>query len=353
MNVFRLYQKLTGIQAKTDRFKTKSLKKLIHNNTIFSWRLLSLSILMLCLSIACSKDEEEQSSDWIEISSPTNNSLTDIVFHTNDFAVVSGYFGTLLKSDDGGESWQMLDPGINHSLLKVFILNTNEFFTCRLGLYKTDNGGASFSEWGDFSSSSTSISDLHFFSSNEGIICKGSSLYKTKNGGFEWVNVYEQFGYANILQFPTDSIAYLAGGRHFDNINYSEFHKTVDGGENWFQLNLSGGVSNASITSMYFLSETTGYVSNSLGEFYKTQNGGSTWEFRSKVLNETFHDLVFISEDNGFAIGSNTIYTTDNGGIHWSKDYQNLQMTFSSISIKPNNEVWIVGSEGLILKKVR
>lgn len=273
-----------------------------------------------------------------------NINLTDVEFLNDEFGIISGEFGGLMKTVDGGVTWNNLDVGTNNSLLKTFILNENKFFTSRNGIYKTADSGDSFFELGNFSNNEGSISSIYFFDSDNGIINKGSFIYRTDDGGQTWTLVYEQAEFANKMQFVSDNIGFFFGGKTDDYGSIGELYKTVDGGNNWEKINISA----SEITSMYFLDENVGYASNFENQVLKTQDGGINWEIIANQ-NQPLYDLIFLDDNIGYGISSNAIYLTMNGGYTWVKDYENTLMTFTSITSTPSNEIFVVGNDGIII----
>ncbi|CAM1363409.1 conserved protein of unknown function [Tenacibaculum soleae] len=297
--------------------------------------------------VSCSNDDNlSSSSNWNIINNITNKNLTDIEFYNNDFGLISGSLGTLLKTENGGESWSVMNVGLNHSFVKAFILNENEFFTSRVGIYKTNNNGNTFNELGDLSNYSGSIFAIHFFDSSNGLIYKDGLILKTTDGGQTWDVVYNNAGFANIMQFVSNNIGYISGGISYDGSSSGEIHKSIDGGNTWNTINIQ----TSEITSMYFLSEHKGYFSNFNNQFFKTQNGGSNWEIigTSPIV---FYDIVFLDDNIGYGVGYNSIYKTENGGKDWEIDYENNEMIFTSITKTPNNELFTVTNNGNILRK--
>ncbi len=306
-----------------------------------------LIISFLLFLAGCSNDSDiEYTKEWVEIKSPTSNILTDVEFLNDNFGVISGAFGTLLKTENGGQNWQTLNVGINHSFVKTFILNKNEFFTSRIGLYKTSNNGSSFNELGGLSDYAGTIFDIHFFNSNNGIVSKGGLILKTNNGGHQWNIVYNNAGFSKKMQFVSDNFGFISGGRTYDGNSTGEIHKTIDGGNHWTQINIQ----TSEITSMYFLDNQIGYISNYKHQISKTENGGEIWKIISKPP-VIFYDMIFLDKKEGYAVAYNEIYKTINGGIDWISDYKNSSTIFSSISKTPNGIIFVVGNDGKILSK--
>jgi photosystem II stability/assembly factor-like uncharacterized protein len=309
-------------------------------------------ILLLLTCSYCSEDNNiTKTKEWEVIYCPTNYGLTDIEFFNNDFGIICGSLGTLLKTENGGIDWIPLSTGVNSSFMKVFILNEDEFFTSRLGLYKTNNGGSNFSELGDFSNYFGSIFEIHFFNSEDGLIYKDGLVIKTNNGGVNWDTVYYDGGYIDKMQFVSKNIGFIAGGATYDDISYGELHKTVNGGDSWTDIGMSIEIKNWDITGMYFISEVVGFITNYNRELYITKDGGTTWNLICDNLPDILWDMVFLTQDEGYGMGHKAIHKTTDGGITWIKDYKDSTLTFSSITKTPDEKIFIVGNQGIILKK--
>jgi len=338
------------------------MKKLLNKN---------LLILLVLVCFACDKNDDEDVctktnsdfvsvSGWLQLESSTSKNLTDVSFINDDFGLISGGVVTPLKTSSGGLCWEELDvlrDEYGTSLFsEFFILNENEFFASGKGLYKTTDGGKTFKEietasvWGG-----SNTFDMHFFNENRGIICKsGTNLYKTEDGGQTWVNIYPQYGSAQKLQFVTPTVGYLSGGSQFENVNFGELHKTVDGGNTWFKIESEPNITRAAIRTMYFINENLGYFVNSLREFYVTQNGCLTWELRT-TIDDTILDMVFVDESLGYVVGGRSVYKTEDGGVSWTEDYKSTigegDLVLISITKTPNGSIFVVGDDGIILKK--
>lgn len=313
------------------------------------------TILILVLSIgimSCSKNDNndlDYISTWGKLNNIPFQGLEDVKFYNNNFGLICGIYGTLLKTENGGESWEEVIVGSNNSLVETFILNENEFFNSRLGLYKTNDNGNSFSELGDFSSQEATISSIHFFDSNLGLILKGGNVHKTTDGGQTWDITYNDGEYKNKMQFVSNNVGFISGGISYDYLSSGEFHKSIDGGNNWDQINIT----TSQITSMYFLNEQIGFISTFKDKFLKTQDGGLHWETigDSPI---TFYDILFIDSNLGYGIGRNNIYKTEDGAITWINDYEDYEsenLVFTSITKTPNGKLFAVTNEGDILKK--
>jgi photosystem II stability/assembly factor-like uncharacterized protein len=285
------------------------------------------------------------------LESNTSNTLSDVIFLNDDFGIASGAFGTFLKTDSGGLCWEALDVGVSPHFFTTFIVNENVFFTSRSKVYKTINGGKSFTEL-SVTEGDSGVFDMYFFDESNGIVFKGpNDLYKTEDGGLSWVNIYPIFGSANDLQFITDRVGYLNGGSGSDGFSEGQIHKTTDGGNTWFNIE-SEEIEKSFIGALYFVNENLGYFFNDDKEFYVSQNGGLSWTLRA-MMDEFILETIFVNASLGYAIGGQTIYKTEDGGVTWSVDYvsQNLEDDLYGITKTPNGSIFVVGKNGTILKK--
>ncbi|NOQ28282.1 MAG: hypothetical protein GQ564_23205, partial [Bacteroidales bacterium] len=312
------------------------------------------AILIIISFVCCSEDNNTPDpipAGWERSTSPTGyKSLTDIEFYNNDFGVICGADGAVLKTENGGLDWQILNVGVSYSFMKVFILNENEFFISRHGLYKTNNGGRNFIEIGDLSSFGATIFEIHFFDSDNGLIYKSGRVFKTNDGGQNWEEVYEG-GFCDKMQFVSDKIGYLAGGASWDGMSYGELHKTIDGGNNWTNLGMTEEIYNWEIMAMNFISEDTGFIANFNREIYITQDGGITWDKRCDKLPHFINDIIFLSKEEGYGAAYWGILKTTDGGITWNWDYKNESFVLVSIAKTPDNKIVAVGNGGVILRK--
>lgn len=312
----------------------------------------SLLLVLFIINYSCSDNNDPIiPKGWEKISYSGNNNFTDIEFVNNNFGVICGSYGTLLKTENGGSNWQTINTGTSHSFFKVSVISENEFYISRAGLYKTINKGYSFTELGNFSNYIGTIFDLHFFDANNGLIYKNGLIIKTDDSGVYWDTVYHEAGYASLIQFPSNEIGYITGGASWDGMSYGEMHKTNDGGNTWINIGNTPDIYNWEITAMLFFDEETGYFTNFNREFYKTNDGGLNWILVSDSLPRIFDEMVFLSNDEGYGLSSFSIFKTIDGGISWKDDYTDSSMVFSSLAKTFDNKLFVVGNDGVILRK--
>ena len=310
---------------------------------------------LLVIIFGCSNDTVNTPNPtlWSELNSPIPQTLVDIEFFDEDFGVTCGGLNALLKTEDGGETWEELNVGIPTSLSAVFILNKNEFFTSRVGLHKTTDSGITFNEIGNLEDYFGTIFHIHFFTPQVGIIVKGGNILRTENGGLNWVSVYSQYNPASQLEVASNETIYLAGGSTYDSVSFGALHKSIDNGQTWQELNLPSPIETVEITSIEFVNENYGFIATVDRNIYKTTDGAATWTLVSGGFVNSITNIHFLDENEGYLGSGNSIYKSTNGGSTWNIEYEHEDISYYIISITstPNEKLYAVGQSGLILKR--
>ena len=181
-------------------------------------------------------------------------------------------------------------------------------------IHRTSNAGQtwetvySVSPDGDIFENFTFPSSLVGYASSGGITISASVGYsesrgyilKTTDGGQSWAVLNPEpwksngtiMPYINALQFITDQIGYIAT---YD----SKLYKTVNGGNNWLLIHnnhYSNGLE-------HFISEKIGYYSDGI-TVYVTDDGGRTWEvdYFNDIQGSDILYWTFLKTGQGYAL---------------------------------------------------
>ncbi|GFE69597.1 sialidase [Chroococcus sp. FPU101] len=241
--------------------------------------------------------------------------------------------GNLLKSVDGGLSWQRSINGLDQKSrlysLAMSAQTKKTLFVSSLGdgIYQSLNGGVSWKKVNnglgnlDIALISVSpISDQIVFAAGE-----KQGLYKTQNSGTSWHQVSEQ---------KITAIGYLPGqkqpimiGDQIGNIYLSD-----DGGDTWqlFQTISNSGSIRAIAISPNYLKDHTLLVGTETGGIFKSDDGGKSFS----PINEGLEDLSITSlvfshnaqKDSIFLASTwhEGVFQSDNNGKTWQKTSQGL-----------------------------
>ncbi len=252
--------------------------------------------------------------NWVQQTHPaTNKSLYCIHPVDSNIVYCVGYFETILKTTNGGDNWFALRNGplgLGNSYKGTFFINslTGWIGGYRLQIYKTTDGGVSF----DSTYMNMTIMDIHFKDSNTGIAVGGGGIvYKTTNQGLNWIMTHDYYsgsGDFNKVSVIDNQYCFAVGNarRVFRSTNY---------GDTWDSVGYVAGANGP--YSCRFSSLNTGWVGGTMGEMFKSTNGGATWNLQN--INTTnigwLWSFSFQSDSIGWAIGQNTkiLFTSTSG----------------------------------------
>jgi photosystem II stability/assembly factor-like uncharacterized protein len=222
-----------------------------------------------------------------------------------------------INAQDNGQ-WEVLNQGIDGGLHTVDFINENIGWIAGHGtLLKTENGGETWLSLPFVSIGSPSIPpeehhdiQIDFISESVGwgldsywdqIEDIGKDIIKKSvDGGQSWTIQKENTDYGLVTLYAVnDSIVYVVGGR--------KILKTSDGGNNW--VDISPNLTDITLESVWFIDTEvgviTGYDGNTgKGMILKTLDGGKTWDKIIISLFEDIYDLQFINDSIGYFLAT-------------------------------------------------
>lgn len=210
--------------------------------------------------------------NWTVVNSNTTDNLVDICFADNNYGWIISSNGTLLRTSDGGENW-------NASIISYQNLNA-----------------------------------IKFVNDNEGwIVGNNGLIIKSTDSGVTW---FEQPGGQNYglrnLYFQNNQVGFICGGD--GNIWPGGIVlKTSNGGNSWIQV--SSSFTSSGLNTIFFINSSTGWTTGNGGDFYKSSDGGTSWDsiayFTSEF--ESWHTAtIFWDTLNGVTCGN--YHATGNWG---------------------------------------
>lgn len=302
-------------------------------------------------------------SQWVPKLTVQNSVLSSLHFPSPEVGYVVDNIGTIYKSSNAGENWNVIYSNPNIELKTVFFINETIGFAAGSVLLKTIDGGNS---WNVINTSSTGIIKIQFLNSQLGFFCGDNGLYKTIDGGNNWSQ--KSTFYVKSMSFPTPNVGYF-----HENVN--SLYKTIDGGETWNLLaNNANPISTSLVSTLFFINESKGFFGGYYyNAFTKTLDGGTNWDCVFSNCNidftgvgiksihfptsnvgyatcnggnninilktidggetwlpqngdELFTELFFTSENTGYAISVNSLYKTNNGGSLNSQSFNSTKV---------------------------
>jgi photosystem II stability/assembly factor-like uncharacterized protein len=270
----------------------------------------------------------------------------------NPEIIWAGTFGEgsafgVFKSTDGGRSWGIKNSGISLEGYPGLVFRG---FTIQEGDSRVVYAQAEVT---------TTRQGLEFN------LTKGR-VYKTTDGGDSWTKIYEGDNLCRylIIHPSNPNILYLSTGI-FDREAYNSdcrngfsggvgVFKSLNGGQTWSQVN--NGLTDLYIGSLRMhpgnpeiLFAATGnnacsgqYTGNVVSGLFRTTNGGATW---SKVIDKDIMTAVNFSPSNPnvvYAGSSAAFYRSEDGGITWQRYSKQLFAGYGPQGIKAGFPIDVV-----------
>lgn len=217
-----------------------------------------------------------------------------------------------------------------------------------------------------------SIQTLHFSDRYNGMIAggaypidEGSDIWTgfistTTDGGANWKTIY--------LKKDDDSTEIIPKKiQHFQNklifgiSRSSKFLISIDSLENISFKKID--TINTNFSSIFFINENTGFISDYFGSIYKTNNKGLSWVKIFKNDSISLNDIYFVDDNIGYIVGKNKknsyniILNTNDGGYNWvieslDSPYPPHLYSLSDIHFSTQKYGWAVGGEDNVFSTI-
>ncbi|MEO6691236.1 MAG: hypothetical protein ABIO44_02740, partial [Saprospiraceae bacterium] len=261
---------------------------------------------------------------------------THIDFHPNDSKTfyVAAANGGVWKTTNSGKSYASIGENLPQQPVGIVIVdqkNPNTIFITigekdgwwqyGLGVYKTTNGGQTWSPTG----LSYKLSDnrviyglvMNPFNSNILIASTNNGIFKTTDAGVSWNKVRTEDFSDVKYKIGDPNIVYAARNDYWGSC---EVFKSTDGGDNWNQIsNFNKQKSSFRLVSTPADPEYLGINASEDGRtaFYLSKNGGNNFEF---ISSPPENSVLFISptETGIVYCGSTKIHKSFDGGYSWN-----------------------------------
>lgn len=248
--------------------------------------------------------------NWQMESHPIGN-IDDAAFANQDRCLALTWRGTWLTTD-GCRTWNLVNVALPRAVFgctfaderTAWILGVDygHFFSYAV-VKKSIDGGETWAI--DSLPGNPIIRKMHFLAGGKGFAMGFSGgLYKTSDAGKSWEQVTGapvRTGFRK-MHFPTSEAGFAIGVfTATTGMVYNVIYKTVDAGANWTQVFQEDGGFRPEFSGVYFINETTGYVTGSDGFILKTTDGGSNWS-RDLSINGLY--AIGGTKDRVWAVGT-------------------------------------------------
>lgn len=256
------------------------------------------------------------SAQWNIIHSDAGEYYNEVFFVATDTGYVIGNDGVVLKTTDGGTSWQHQTFAATNNLNDIFFTNPSTGIVVGdSGLVAiTSDGGSSWNisyinSANDRTLNAAFINGNTFYIGGAKNVIEGFIAYSTD--GINWTEGFVPTTVNDILfkkiTFPDVNIGYA--------ITRGIVFKTIDAGANWFitdSTSVGSGIMFSLLEDMQFFGVDTGYVAGWYNPYFgTTYNGAQQWNHNS---NYQVYSMDFMNISTGYIAGWCYIYKTTDGG---------------------------------------
>jgi photosystem II stability/assembly factor-like uncharacterized protein len=320
-----------------------------------------LALLIIVISI------QARAQYWHEVNTGTQRQLLSISFANTQVGYIGGYDGLLLKTTNGGQTWD--------SLTEITVMNTFndvidlDFVSANVGyaiisqygnptyrgdLFKTTDGGLT---WTAVDAGTIAAYCSHFFSEDNGFIT-GSAFFtgyvinKIPSGA---PSQYHQFQSApelffKAIDFRNEQMGIVAGDKGY-------IARTFDGGLHWDTLTCQA--TDTTINAIRFMNDSVimAACEGQGGTLLLSFDTGRTWmaDFSSLTFDYPIMRSIAVSKKDSFiAVGESTtmqgqgmIYWRDSASIF--SGFERVGHPLRCVAMANDSIAYAVGDSGLIV----
>lgn len=272
--------------------------------------------------------------NWTTSNVGTTNTLYTSKFINALTGYVSGSSGLFRYTTNGGVNWTGINPPTSASLYSIVVDGATVYtagYVNNQAVYKTtDNGTTWDSSSYSGAPSITGFLTYSFDKNGSNMMCVGTygEMIKSSNNGANWSTLMYRRSLANL---SGDLYAQSNNGRVIAvgvNLGYNDaIVNSPDGGLTWNPATFN---INSYCSDICMLNPTTGFISGRYGLFFKTTDGGVSWDTtksNNPILSTYFCNGVnFINPNTGWITGGTPgiggvtkIWKTTDGGTNWTE----------------------------------
>lgn len=294
---------------------------------------------------------EDSGETWKTLWRGTPYAFQTMHFLNEKIGWLGGEWNTILKTVDGGITWnlQYQDSLLQQGIKSIFAVDP-------LVVYAISNDGvAFFSNDGGITWETQKVHDnfetqhkIFFVNPTKGFLVGFNGRILVSDGeGLDWQPLYDTFNtQIHAVDFVNSRVGW-AGGRQFDGKGF--LFKTTDGGYSWTPQGTGAGF----IIDIAMLDELKGWAVGS-DNVYRTIDGGKNWTSFSFINRSQIRGVNFLNNNFGVIFDvwdSDTRksynYVTHDGGENWTRHQLPETSTFFKLKFTDYTHGWMLNSEAL------
>jgi photosystem II stability/assembly factor-like uncharacterized protein len=263
--------------------------------------------------------------NWEEQDSTvTKGILCDGIFIDNKTGWIVGTYGTVIHTEDAGKTWTRQNTATERHLFGIFFLNKDlgwavgEWGT----IIHTKDGGKTWTIQGE--EMDKTLNNIAFYDENIGFaVGEQGTIQHTNDGGKTWnIQLPASFYRETLEDYYDDQPPALFCVVIKDKNNVfacgmeSTIMHTSDLGKTWNQI----PINNERALYTIFFKESLGWAVGDMGHYMRSEDNGKTWILEEESIKSKFwfRDVYFSSPTKGWIVGqAGTVIRTNDAGKTW------------------------------------
>jgi photosystem II stability/assembly factor-like uncharacterized protein len=247
---------------------------------------------------------DDGGASWNQAQVPTIATLTAVHFHDRNLGWAVGHDAVILRSRDGGATWQLLfqDPEQERPFLDVWFADAEHGFAVgAYGLFaETSDGGET---WEERTISDSDYHLHHISRSDTGklyIAAEAGTVYRSDDGGDTWLELASPYKGSFFSTLPLDGDALLLAGLR------GHLFRSDDAGESWQAIETG---TEAMLTDAIRLRDGSPLVVGLEGMMLTSTDGGRSVSMHPRRDRFGISSVVEIDGERLLVVGSRGLAT--------------------------------------------
>ncbi|MCK6612849.1 MAG: protein kinase [Ignavibacteriaceae bacterium] len=242
-------------------------------------------------------------NSWERILPPDSLNFFDVRYNGVSSLFVTADGGKMYKSADDGLTWLPVPTGISETLFRIYFIGNGNGYAVgsRGAMIRTTDNGLTWTRV--ITPTQSLLYSVHFFNSQSGMaVGWNGTIIKTTDGGYTWrqLSAFTDKYFRDIYLTGSDEAIVVAAG--------GEIYRTTDGGENWLSVESK---TNSGLVSVLFTDDSNGIITGNKGEILESFDGGKTWSISSSGNYYSLNRAAVVEGSKLIIAGFNGIVLTN------------------------------------------
>jgi len=292
---------------------------------------------------------EPEPPAWLRI-------YTDVAFNGPSLGLISGWRGTIMRSDDRGQTWSKVQVPTEADLNSIAILDASTAIAVGSSgnILRSVDGGLT---WEKVASPTSETLNAVAAISGGGAVAVGwhGTIIGTSDNGKTWTSSFS----SNDRSLNFEAVDFTADGTGMAVSSTGRVYKTTNATD-WQQLTLPDADLKLFTVDLYNadiafvagnIEMEKAYAFGGKTVILKTPDGGQVWEFGPRNWNADLLAIRFIDSQNALTTGwDGVVLRTGDSGQSWAAMVSHTNQALRAIALVDARTIFAVGDGQTIIQ---